>query len=332
MKWELKEPKFGDMVRVKTGSIYHYGIYVSDEEVIQFGLNPIARIGVLDKDIVVCSSDINDFIVGGFLEVCALEKKDKKRFSPKKSVDIARSRLGEKGYHIIYNNCEHFSNECYFGEKYSSQTDGVRELFRNMNIVDVYVAKIPSNIKIKKLYPKQREREIKEVSNVLLKTQKYCVWKVLEFAINKSFSKNIKDLSFKLNDSGKWVSEGLEFSLSHSKNLVSVAVSKTPIGVDVELIEKPKTDISKEILSSIEYEEYLLLNEQEKTSYIINAWTKKESLFKQKNIKALKREEFRQLNEPVYQKILTVDGEEYSLSVATKNIDKVRVFENIELK
>ena len=30
MKWQLKEPRFGDMVRVAVGQIYHYGIFVSD--------------------------------------------------------------------------------------------------------------------------------------------------------------------------------------------------------------------------------------------------------------------------------------------------------------
>lgn len=71
MKWELIEPKKGDIIRVKTGSIYHYGIYASDDEIIQFGLNPVSRVGVADADISVCSSCIDDFLVGGFLEVGA---------------------------------------------------------------------------------------------------------------------------------------------------------------------------------------------------------------------------------------------------------------------
>ena len=42
MKWLLTEPRYGDMVRVKSGTVYHYGVYVSDDEVIQFGLAPAA--------------------------------------------------------------------------------------------------------------------------------------------------------------------------------------------------------------------------------------------------------------------------------------------------
>ena len=130
MKWELIEPKKGDIIRVKTGSIYHYGIYASDDEIIQFGLNPVSRVGVADADISVCSSCIDDFLVGGFLEVGTAEKKDKKRFSPDKTVKLARERLGEKGYHILNNNCEHFAHECVMGEKFSEQVDGLRLMLR----------------------------------------------------------------------------------------------------------------------------------------------------------------------------------------------------------
>ena len=35
MKWRIKDPVKGDMIRVELGGIYHFGIYVSDEEVIR---------------------------------------------------------------------------------------------------------------------------------------------------------------------------------------------------------------------------------------------------------------------------------------------------------
>ena len=37
-KWSLIEPKMGDIIRVSIGkNMHHYGIYVSDSEVIQYG-------------------------------------------------------------------------------------------------------------------------------------------------------------------------------------------------------------------------------------------------------------------------------------------------------
>jgi hypothetical protein len=93
MKWQLKEPKAGDMIRVKVGTIYHVGIYVSDEEVIQFGLAPSQRLDVKDSDIEVLSSDIDAFLCGGFLEVAQFDWLESgKNRKPQEVVDYAISR------------------------------------------------------------------------------------------------------------------------------------------------------------------------------------------------------------------------------------------------
>ncbi|MBR4852552.1 MAG: lecithin retinol acyltransferase family protein, partial [Clostridia bacterium] len=42
----------------------------------------------------------------------------KKRFSPEKTVSRAKSRLGETGYNILENNCEHFVYDCAFGKEH----------------------------------------------------------------------------------------------------------------------------------------------------------------------------------------------------------------------
>ena len=76
MKWTFTEPVLGDMIRVKIGTIYHYGVYVSDGEVIEFGPPPIKA--VPPESIKVISAPIEEFLVGGFLEVAELDKKEKK--------------------------------------------------------------------------------------------------------------------------------------------------------------------------------------------------------------------------------------------------------------
>jgi len=40
MNWTFREVKSGDIIRIQLGPIYHYGIYVSDEEIIQFDRFP----------------------------------------------------------------------------------------------------------------------------------------------------------------------------------------------------------------------------------------------------------------------------------------------------
>lgn len=128
-KWKLIEPEIGDHIRVKSKQLYNHGIYIGNDEVIQFGgpfdmfTNP--------KDIVVEKVNIEDFLKGGFLEVRVLDRKERKQ---KRNVDeiieTALSKLGEGGYDILYNNCEHFVNYCIFGVKKSTQVDDLHKEIR----------------------------------------------------------------------------------------------------------------------------------------------------------------------------------------------------------
>ncbi len=134
MKWSVREGRPGDMVRVKVNSqMDHYGVFVSDSEVIQFGKNPSLRLGVSDTDVFVCATDIDEFRDGGYPEFADLSFSEKlKRFKTDKIIELARSRMGEGGYSIIYNNCEHFAYECIFGKKYSSQAEKAKEIIKKM--------------------------------------------------------------------------------------------------------------------------------------------------------------------------------------------------------
>lgn len=41
----------------------------------------------------------------------------------KAAVERALKMVGQKGYHLIFNNCEHYKNYVQFGKKYSSQVE-----------------------------------------------------------------------------------------------------------------------------------------------------------------------------------------------------------------
>ena len=128
MKWEYKECRYGDIIRVKLGSVYHYGIFVSDDEVIAFGLPPTAENLKNRNNIKVLATDIDVFSCGNLVETAQLTLKERmKRRSPEQVIAMARERIGEGGYNIIHNNCEHFVNDLVFGEKVSEQERSVRE-------------------------------------------------------------------------------------------------------------------------------------------------------------------------------------------------------------
>lgn len=128
MEWSVNEPKLGDMIRTKVKFYYHYGIYIDDQTVVQFGMPD--NTGVDPDTIAVLTTDIDTFNQG-LVETAVLSKEEKrKRRSGEKTAEYALSQLGRKGYNILHNNCEHFANECMFGETKSHLLDGFRDMIR----------------------------------------------------------------------------------------------------------------------------------------------------------------------------------------------------------
>lgn len=122
-------PKFGDMVRTKVSFYYHYGIFVSESEVIQFGL-PNDPMRAAQQIRVLCT-DVTAFLQGGDLEVMVPNRAARKTMrTPEQIVAVARQRIGEGGYDILHNNCEHFANDCVFGQPHSAFLQDVREKLR----------------------------------------------------------------------------------------------------------------------------------------------------------------------------------------------------------
>lgn len=333
MKWSYTEPTFGDMIRVAVGSIYHFGIYVSDDEVIQFGLPPSRRTNLSDADVEVLSSDIDEFLDGGFLEVCEFDKKEKKKNrSRKEAVEYARSKIGSRGYNILYNNCEHFANECISGVQICRQTDELRALFRKMPLVDVYVAALPADHPIGDVDCKARRDEIAAVSNEKVKREKYFVWKLLHYALERSFGAKSKKLEFIKESYGGWSAGDVSFSLSHSKNALAVAVSRTAVGVDIEYVHSPKFEETAErIMNDAELSEYKNTPTEQKENKFIEIWTAKEAIFKYKKTKNFLPHEIDTLSSSFKTDNITVCDENYVWSVATDTPQCVRIFSNIDL-
>ena len=129
MEWAEKTPVYGDIVRTKVTFYHHYGIFVDEDTIIQFGMPD--NVTQNAADIRVLCSDVSAFLRGGEIEVGVPDREERKKIrSPRQIVEIAKSRLGEDGYDILHNNCEHFVNECAFGEKSCSFLQGVRNKIR----------------------------------------------------------------------------------------------------------------------------------------------------------------------------------------------------------
>ena len=272
MRFVYSKPKSGDTIRARAGSIYHYGIYVSDDEIIQFGPSPKDK-DYLKKEKRVLVSNANVFSCGERIQVGRPNRKEtKERFSDETIIGNARKRIGETGYNLIHNNCEHFVYECSFGYKKCTQEDWARNHFNKRTILNVYLKEIGDE-EIEDVYPPSRNREIREAKREETRQEKYAVWKLLEFALKHSFSKDIKDLTFKKDENGKWSCGKIKLSLSHSNRYVMVGVSNHKVGVDIEGDRNYTNERMEKIKRKV-------FTEEEMSEDFYEVWTKKESIFK----------------------------------------------------
>ncbi|MBQ7907509.1 MAG: lecithin retinol acyltransferase family protein [Clostridia bacterium] len=320
MKWSLREFKPADMVRVKSGSFYHYAICVSDSTVVQFG-DSIVDPRVDPNTVQVHEAKIEDFLKGRFAEVADFDKKElKKKFSNEQIISNAKGRIGEKGYHFLHNNCEHFANECVFGEHSSSQLDALRkDIQMGLAHIDVYVSDIQRFKHYNKL-PKFAKEEIKRLKNPASIEQKKCAYGLLNYALQKSFDIKPKISLVTKDKRGKPTLKGCFFSISHTSNLVAVAVSRRDVGVDIEEIKEH---------AALSPERNHVLSESETAESfvdVLSLWTKKEAIFKLDN--SLTGFIPGKIDTNLYPtKTIKVlfEGKEYFLSVAMESLAAVNV-------
>ncbi|MBR5140488.1 MAG: 4'-phosphopantetheinyl transferase superfamily protein, partial [Clostridia bacterium] len=247
-------------------------------------------------------------------------------------IAYARTKMGTKGYNILYNNCEHFANECVFGEKICRQAEDIRALFRSIPVVDVYFAQLPANEPIGEVECKARREEIASVSNERVKREKYFVWKLLCYALERSFGIRGKKLDFKKESYGGWSVSDACFSLSHSGNALAVAVSRDPVGVDIELLHAPKSDkMSHFMMNGAEISLLSGIDSAEKDASIIKTWTAKEAIFKSQRSDAFMPKEIDTTSASFKSGSIAISDETYVWSVATATPEKIRIFSDIDL-
>ena len=105
---------YGDHIFVDRGLITHHGIEMADGWVIHFASADGTKSGA-----VIGWARIDDFAGDGQIEVRAYGQ----RFGADEAGARAESMLGQSGYDLFTNNCEHFATWCVAGEHSSAQVE-----------------------------------------------------------------------------------------------------------------------------------------------------------------------------------------------------------------
>ena len=123
--WAQKNPVRGDHIRVcrMNGLYYHHGIFISADEVIHFTGDDDDSVLDWSKAHVI-KTDLQKFLRGGTVEVKEYTDAELDDLYPVEGiVSYARTCLGDDGYNLIFNNCEHFANACTLGKYRSRQVE-----------------------------------------------------------------------------------------------------------------------------------------------------------------------------------------------------------------
>jgi hypothetical protein len=111
----------GDHIYVMRPMGYtHHGIDCGDGTVIHFSGEP----GSAKNGACIVRSSLHDFVQGGCLKV----RQYGRRNDVEATINRAESKLGDTGYHLVTNNCEHFATWCCTGLAASRQVRGVGSL------------------------------------------------------------------------------------------------------------------------------------------------------------------------------------------------------------
>ncbi|QIK66283.1 lecithin retinol acyltransferase family protein [Nocardioides sp. HDW12B] len=121
-----------DHIYVSRGPYTHHGIDAGDGTVIHFTGEP----GAAKINASIARTSMVDFLKGGDLKT--------RRYGARDDVDTtmarAEGRLGETGYHLVINNCEHFATWCCTGRSSSEQVRGAGSLTAHGAVAGTTVA------------------------------------------------------------------------------------------------------------------------------------------------------------------------------------------------
>lgn len=105
---------------------------------------------------------------------------------------------------------------------------------------------------------------------------------LIRFAIHQDLNIENCDISFGTNFYGKPFlnnNQSFYFNISHTHNMIAVAISNNPVGIDIENLKNANIGIAKRYFNADEIE-YINVYSQDANKRFIEIWTKKEAYLK----------------------------------------------------
>ena len=195
------------------------------------------------------------------------------------------------------------------------------------NTPRLFVCKLAS--KVCQVAHQERQKEIDKCRSTLTKLEKYTSWKLLEYAVQTTFGLPLDTLDIHKNHNGKWVCEGMFFSISHSHGLCAVIVDNAPIGLDMQkyIPQKFNKKLLRRIATECELNQFVgdVCDFPEWGMFvpycdghkILSLWCKKEALFKKLDLPAFVTRNLDTTIAKFVETSFTFDNAHYHIAIAT---------------
>ena len=200
----------------------------------------------------------------------------------------------------------------------------------NGTVLVMYAPLIDTDISAP-LVPVEREREVRVTKNETVRREKYLVWKLLARAAKDRFNLDFANLEFTKIENGKWVSPGFYFSLSHSDGALCVAVSEREVGVDIQRVRQTSEGLAERFLTGGEKSYMAQLSTEDRGRFFIEAWAKKESIFKKTGGSSLDPRAIDTLTSDAVTAFVTLGTEEYVIALAMNENEKYEIIYTEEI-
>lgn len=202
--------------------------------------------------------------------------------------------------------------------------DGLYHVERKTdNRIYVYVGVIPKTVQIGSVTCEKRNEDIAVCVSDKARKERYCVWKLLEYALRKTYGNGVDLTAFEKQASGKWVSPNACFSLSHSGEIAVVALAECAVGIDVERGKEKLLRLHEKILCDNEKVAYATIQEELRVRYLMEKWTQKEAVFKAYGKGAFLPKEVDTNGYSTLSKWEKFGEEDYCISLAVAGIENV---------
>ena len=122
-----KSLKIGSVLYVENyfvgfSTYQHYGVYIGNGKVIHYA--PLEGQEISFENGIIHETTLESFLDGRAIRFAG---NTEPAFTEEEIIQRARSRIGEKEYSLINNNCEHFARWCVTGNSVSYQVDNFRD-------------------------------------------------------------------------------------------------------------------------------------------------------------------------------------------------------------